>query len=283
VQAASTQPTLERLRSRGTIVLGHREAAIPFSYIVEGRPIGFSVDLCLEIVDGLRRRLNLPTLKVQWVKLQAAERLPAVQDGRVDLECGNTTVNAERRKSVAFTTPFFIAGAGVLVRSDLPAQTLTELSDRRVAVVPSTTGAKIVERANASLMRLETISVNDNAQAFAALESGRADAWITDDVLLAAYRAQAADPARYRMLDRRHTIEPLAVALRKDDPAFQSAVDAEVGALFTSGRVEALYTRWFMRPTPPRQVNLELPPSRLLREFFRFPLKLKTDVDVIIL
>jgi glutamate/aspartate transport system substrate-binding protein len=206
-----------------------------------------------------------------------------VQDGRVDLECGNTTATAERRKSVAFTTPIFIAGAGVLVRSELPAQTLAELRDRRVAVVPSTTGAKIVERANASFLRLEVTSVNDNAQAFAALESGRADAWITDDVLLAAYRAQAADPARYRLLERRHTIEPLAVALRKDDPAFDSAVGAEVAALFTSGRVEALYTRWFMRPTPPRQVNLDLPPSRLLREFFRFPLKLKTNVDVIIL
>jgi ABC-type amino acid transport substrate-binding protein len=286
--AAPITDTVAELRRRGVIRLGHREAAVPFSYLVEGRPRGYAIDLCLRLVEGLRKRLDLPNLQVQWVMLQAAERLPAVTSGRVDLECGNTTANAERRKTVAFTTPTFIAGAGVLVRSTVAGTagaeaTLRELKGRRIVVASGTTGEKIVRRANEALFGLELVTVKDNAEAFAALESDRADAWITDDVLLAAYRAQAKEPARYVLLAKRHTVEPLALMHRKGDAAFERAVDAEVSALFRSGQVEQLYQRWFQRPIPPREVNLELPPSRLLREIFRTPLKMQHEVDVIVL
>jgi ABC-type amino acid transport substrate-binding protein len=287
--AAAPKPiadTVAEMRKRGAIRLGHREAAVPFSYVIDGRPRGYAIDLCLRLVEGLRKRLDLPDLKVEWVQLAAAERLPAVTGGRVDLECGNTTANAERRKSVAFTTPTFIAGAGVLVRADVvgdAAQALRDLRGRRVAVAGGTTGEKIMKRADEALLGIATVLVKDNAEAYAALESGRADAWITDDVLLAAYRAQAKEPTRYRLLDKRHTIEPLALMHRKGDAAFERAVDAEVSALFRSGQVEQLYQRWFQRPVPPRDINLELPPSRLLKEIFRTPLKMQPEVDVIVL
>jgi ABC-type amino acid transport substrate-binding protein len=286
--AVVTEPTVNTLKRRGTILIGHREAALPFSFVVDGRPRGYAIDLCLRVVEGLRRRLDLPNLQVRFVQLQAAERLPAVISGRVDMECGNTTANAERRKSVSFTTPTFIAGAGVLVRADVAGAKRTgallrELRGRRVVVASSTTGEKILRRANEALYGLEPLIVKDNAEAFAALESNRADAWITDDVLLAAYRAQAKDPSRYLLLDKRHTIEPLALMHRKNDPVFERAVDAEVGALFRSGQVEQLYQRWFQQPIPPRDVNLDLPPSRLLREIFRMPMKMQHEVDVIVL
>ncbi len=286
--ASAPADTVATLRQRGVIRLGHREAALPFSFVVDGRPRGYAVDLCLRLVEGLRKRLDLPNLRVEWVALQAAERLPATTSGRVDLECGNTTANAERRKSVSFTTPIFIAGAGVLARADVlgAAGTETGLRDlrgRRVVVASGTTGEKILKRANESLFGLEGLVVKDNAEAFAALESGRADAWITDDVLLAAYRAQAPDPARYKLLAKRHTIEPLALMHRKQDLAFERAVDAEVQKLFASGQVEELYGRWFQRPIAPRNVNLELAPSRLLKEIFRMPLKMQHEVDVIVL
>ncbi len=283
-----TTDTVAELRQRGVIRLGHREAAVPFSYVVDGRPRGYSIDLCLRLVDALRKRLALPDLKVQWVMLQAAERLPAVSGGRVDLECGNTTANAERRKSVAFTTPTFIAGAGVLLRSSVAGSagaeaSLRGLKGRRVVVATGTTGEKILRRANEALFGLEPVLVKDNAEAFAALETDRADAWITDDVLLAAYRAQAREPGRYVLLDKRHTIEPLALMHRKGDSSFERAVDAEVSNLFRTGQVEQLYQRWFQRPIPPRDINLELPPSRLLKEIFRTPLKMQHEVDVIVL
>jgi ABC-type amino acid transport substrate-binding protein len=281
--SATAIDTLERLRKRGTILLGHREAAVPFSYLIDNQPRGYSVQLCLQVVEGLKRRLGLDKLEVQWVRLQAAERLPAVRDGRVDLECGNTTATAERRKTVAFTTPIFIAGAGVLARADSKAGTLQDLKGKRIAVAAGTTGEKVVQKANEAAYGIVPVVVKDNAEAFAALEKGQAQAWITDDVLLAAYRAQAADPALYVLLDKRHTIEPLALMMRKDDAAFERAVDSEIATLFRNGQVQALYERWFQRATPPKGVNLDLPPGRLLREIFRLPLKLQNDLDVIVL
>jgi ABC-type amino acid transport substrate-binding protein len=286
--APAVTDTIAQLRRRGSIVIGHREAALPFSYLVEAQPRGYAIDLCMQVVEGLKRRLALPALKVEWVQLQAAERVPAVVSGRVDLECGNTTATADRRKLVAFSTPTFIAGAGVLVRSDVAgpaagAFTLLGLRGKRVVVASGTTGEKIVSRANEALHGLLPVLVKDNAEAFAALESGKAEAWITDDVLLAAYRAQSADPSRYVLLDKRHTIEPLALMHRKGDAAFERAVDAEVAQLFRSGLVQLLYKRWFQQPVPPRNISLELPPSRLLKEIFRTPLKMQHEVDIIVL
>lgn len=280
--------TLARLRERGSIVLGHREAALPFSYRGDGRPQGYSVELCLQIVEGLKRRLNLPQLQVRWEMLQAAERIPAVESGRVDLECGNTTATAERRKRVSFTTPIFVAGAGVLARADAlggagAAATLLGLRGKRIVVAGGTTGEKIVRRANEAMYGLELVLVRDNAEAWAALEGGKADAWITDDVLLAAYRAQAQEPARWVLLERRHTIEPLALTYRRDDAAFERAVDAELAGLLRSGQVREQYRRWFEQPVPPRNIRLDLPPSRLLREILRTPLKMQHEVDVIVL
>jgi glutamate/aspartate transport system substrate-binding protein len=280
--------TVSELRRRGVIRLGHREQAVPFSYLVEGQPRGYAVDLCLRLVEGLRKRLDLPGLKVEWVALQPAERLPATTTGRIDLECGNTTASVERRKTVAFTAPIFIAGAGVLVRTDLAGAvgaeaTLRDLRGRRIAVSAGTNGEKVVRQANQALYGLEVVIVKDNAEAFGALQADRADAWITDDVLLASFRARAPDPKRYLLLNKRHTVEPLALMHRKDDPAFERAVDAEMSALFRSGQVEDLYQRWFQRPIPPGGQNMGLPPSRLLKEVFRMPLKMQQQVDVVVL
>lgn len=282
-EATAPPGTVAKLRRSGVILLGHRQAAVPFSYLVDGQPRGYAVDLCLRVVEGLRTRLNLPSLRVQWVPLQAADRLPAVREGRVDLECGNTTATAERRKTVSFTTPVFIAGAGVLARADARASTLQDLRGKRIAVASGTTGEKIVNRANEMLYGITPVIVKDNAEAFAAVEQGRAEAWITDDILLAAFRAQAAKPTDFVLLDKRHTIEPLALMVRKDDAAFERAVDAEMSELLRSGEIQRLYMRWFTQPIPPRNVNLELPPSRLLREIFRTPLKMQHEVDVIVL
>jgi ABC-type amino acid transport substrate-binding protein len=282
-EAAAAAGTVAKLRRSGVILLGHRQAAVPFSYLVDGQPRGYAIDLCLRVVEGLRGRLNLPALRVQWVPLQAADRLPAVREGRVDLECGNTTATAERRKAVSFTTPVFIAGAGVLARADARATTLQNLRGKRIAVASGTTGEKIVNLANEMMYGITPVIVKDNAEAFAAVEQGRAEAWITDDVLLAAFRAQAAKPTDFVLLDKRHTIEPLALMVRKDDADFERAIDGEMSELLRSGEVLRLYIRWFTQPIPPRNVNLELPPSRLLREIVRTPLKMQHEVDVIVL
>jgi ABC-type amino acid transport substrate-binding protein len=282
-RADAPADTLAKIRATGEIALGHRDAAIPFSYLVDGKPLGYTVEMCQELVKRLQTRLALPALKIKWVTLSAAQRLPAVQSGEVDLECGNTTSTVKRREVVTFTVPTFIAGAGVLTRSELGAASLADLRGKRVAVAEGTTAERVVKRANEAQLALTPVIVKDNAAAFAALEQGQAEAWITDDILLAAYRAGAKDPKRFTLLSKRHTIEPLALTLRKNDQPFEQAVDAEMKALYREGRATALYRRWFMQAIAPKGVVLDVPPSRLLRETFRQPQKVEMDTDVVVL
>lgn len=282
-QAEAPADTIAKLRSTGEIALGHRDAAVPFSFLIDGKPHGYTVEMCQELVKRLQGRLGLKDLKVKWVALSAAQRLPAVQSGEVDIECGNTTNTTKRRELVAFTPPTFIAGAGVLVRTELGVKTLADLRGKRVAVAASTTAERVVQRANEAQLALTAVIVKDNTAAFAALDSGAVEAWITDDILLAAYRAQAADPKRFELLSKRHTIEPLALTVRKNDKAFEDAVDAEMKGLYRDGRAAALYQRWFLQAIPPKGVVLDLPPSRMLRELFRQPVKVDLDSDVVVL
>jgi len=281
--AQAPADTLAKLKASGEILLGNRDAAVPFSFLIDGKPHGYTVDMCQELVKRLQVRIGLKDLKVKWVTLSAAQRLPAVQSGQVDLECGNTTNTTKRRELVSFTAPIFIAGAGVLVRSELGVKTLADLRGKKVAVAASTTAERVVQRANEAQLALTPVIVKDNAAAFAALDSGQVEAWMTDDILLAAYRAQANDPKRFELLAKRHTIEPLALTLRKNDKAFEDAVDAELKAMYREGRAVALYQRWFLQPIPPKGVVLDLPPSRMLRELFRQPVKVDLDSDVVVL
>lgn len=286
VLAAHAEPpadTLARIKSTGEIALGHRDAAIPFSFLIDGKPQGYTVDMCLELVKRLQARMGLKEIRVKWHALTAAQRLPAVQSGQVDIECGNTTNTTKRRELVSFTTPTFIAGAGVLVRSELGVKTLADLRGKRVAVAASTTAERVVQRANDSQLALTPVIVKDNAAAFAALDSGQVEAWITDDILLAAFRAQADDPKRFELLAKRHTLEPLALTVRKNDAAFEGAIDAEMKGLYRDGKAAALYQRWFQTAIPPKGVVLDLPPNRMLRELFRQPVKVDMDTDVVVL
>jgi ABC-type amino acid transport substrate-binding protein len=275
--------SIERIKQTRTINLGYRDSAVPFSYVDQGgRPMGYSVELCAKIVDGLKREWKLPDLKINWVLVQSAERLPFVREGKVDIECGNTTATAERRKQVDFTVPTFVAGSGVMVRADLNASALSDLREKKIAVVTGSTGEKILARANQAGMGLIEVPVKSNNDAFASMQAKKADAWITDDILLAAYRAQHSNPKEFKLLPRRHTIEPLALMYRKDEPEFTQKIDRELISLIYSGEVQKTYRRWFTSPVPPKGINLEVPESRFLRETWRIPTKIQADVDVIL-
>lgn len=274
---------LERIRESGTINLGHRESSLPFSYLgADKQPAGYSVELCLAIVEAIKKELKLPNLKVKWTMIQAGDRIPFVRDGKVDLECGNTTATAERRKAISFTVPIFVAGAKTLVRTDAGVRALLDLRGRNLAVTAGSSGEKIAKKANENGYDLKLLPAKDNAVAFALLESKKADGWMTDDILLASFRAQAANPTQFTLLERRHTIEPLAIAYQKDDPAFEAIVDREMLKIISRGDAKRLYERWFTQPIPPKNINIDQPMSNLLREFFRNPSKPSTDVDVVL-
>jgi glutamate/aspartate transport system substrate-binding protein len=280
---AQSPSTIERIKQTRTINLGHRDSAVPFSYLDQDkRPVGYSVELCSRIVESLKKEWKLPDLKINWVLVQSAERLPFVKDGKVDIECGNTTATAERAKQVDFTVPTFIAGSGVMVRSELKVTTLKDLRGKKIAVTAGSTGEKIIARANEASMGLVVTPVKSNSEAFAALQSRQADAWVTDDILLAAYRAQHSNPKEFELLVKRHTIEPLALMYRKGEPDFAQRVDRELITMINSGEVQKIYQRWFVSPIPPKGINLEVPASRFLRETWRIPTKIQADVDIIL-
>jgi ABC-type amino acid transport substrate-binding protein len=279
---AQSSPTIDRIYQTGAINLGYRDSAVPFSYTDQvSRPMGYSVDLCSKIIDSLKVQLKLPTLTANWVLVQASDRIEYVRSNKIDIECGNTTATIERGKLVNFTAPIFVTGAAVMVRTTSKFNTLSDLKDRKVAHVSGSTGEKIVGRANATGMGLLPLPLKSNADAFKALVSGQADAWITDAVLLSAFRATHVNPKDLRLLDRRHTTEPLALVYRKGDPEFDRLISRTLAVLINSGEVQRSYDKWFMSPIPPSGGNLEVPAGRLLRESWKVPTKVQADTDVI--
>jgi ABC-type amino acid transport substrate-binding protein len=271
--AAPVVTTVERIVSTNTIRVGHREAAIPFSYVdpATKRPIGYAIDLCMRVIDTVKKDLKLPRLKIEYVQLAAAERLPALLDGRVDIECGNTTNTKARREQVAFTVPHFLTGAKILSKTATDIDSLSELEGKKVAIAKGTTAEGLITNYNsATRSPIQMLLVKDNAEAFAAVKDDKASAWMTDDILLFSYRANQDKPTDWMLNPRLLSVEPLAIAMRKD-PAWQKLVDTAMTHIIIDGEISAIYSKWFMQPTPPRNVTLNVPMSNVLRASFLAP------------
>lgn len=270
---AQAAGTLEKVVEKGGITLGYRESSLPFSYLDgDKKPVGYSVDLCLKVVDALRRELKRPELAVRYVPVTSATRIPALLAGDIDLECGSTTSSAERRKQVAFTIPTFIAVTRLLVNEASGIRSIYDLAGKTVVTTKGATSEKFFGELNRDrTLRAELILGKEHAESFALLESGKADAFVMDDVLLYSLRAEAREPQKFAVTRDTLTIEPLALMLRKDDPGFKRIVDAEVTRLINSNEINALYKRWFETPIPPKQINLRLPMGYLLRDSFKAP------------
>jgi glutamate/aspartate transport system substrate-binding protein len=271
--AVHAGPVLERIKQTGKLTIGHRESSVPFSYFdADKRPVGYAIDLCLRIGEAVRRNLQLPRLSIDFVPVTSANRIPMVAEGKVDLECGSTTNNAERRQQVAFTVPHYIAGARIMVRSDSPIETLAGFEGRKLVSTKGTTPLKAVEAANRErLMRINVLEAPDHAKAVEMVEKGEADGFVMDDVLLYGLIAGRPDPSKLKVVGKFLTIEPLAIMLSKDDAAFKKLVDDEMKRLIASREAHAIYERWFLQPIPPRGTSLNLPKNYLLRDFWKYP------------
>ncbi|MEN9630833.1 MAG: amino acid transporter substrate-binding protein [Pseudomonadota bacterium] len=265
-------PVLERIASTRRIVLAHRESSVPFSYVDQGKPVGYAVDLCLRLAEVVRRHLKLDKLEVAHLQVMAANRIDAIAQGKADLECGSTTNNAERRQKVAFTVPHFIAGARFLVRADSTINDLAGFEGRKLVSTKGTTPLKAVQAANSErLLRINVLEVPDHARGLEMVEKGEADGFVMDDVLLYGLRASRADPGKLKVVGKFLNIEPLAIMLSRDDPEFKRLVDDEMKRLIRSREAHALYERWFLQPIPPRKAALDLPMSYLLKDFWKYP------------
>lgn len=250
--------TLAKLRRTGTITLGVRDGSVPFSYLGDNQQYqGYSVDLCMKVVDALKRRLGLPGLRVVMNPVTSANRIALMANGTIDLECGSTTNNVERQRQVAFAPTMFVVSNRLLVKKGSGIRSLADMKGKTLVVTAGTTTHKQMAMLNRERGLGMTILVGkDHPESFLMLETGRAAAHANDDILLAAQVAGARRPGNFEILPEALSVEPYAIMMRRGDPAFKQAVDAALVQIYRSDEFQRIYNKWFMSPIPPRGINL---------------------------
>jgi ABC-type amino acid transport substrate-binding protein len=264
--SAQAATTLEKLQQTGTIRIGHRESSVPHSYLVGTRPMGFSMDICEQVVQDLRKQLKKPDLKVEYVPVTSANRIPLVQNGTVDLECGSTTNNAVRQQQVSFAVNTFYTGTRLLAKKSSAITGYADLKGKPVVSTSGTTNLLVMRKYSAEKgLDISLMAGKDHADAMLMVEVDRAVAFAMDDILLYGLVANAKNPADWKVVGEALQVEPYAMMMRKDDPKFKAAVDGTIKRLVKSGEFEAIYNKWFLAPIPPRMVPLNVPMSQELR------------------
>ena len=262
--------TLKKIKDNKTMTLGYRESSIPFSYVNKvGEPIGYSIDLCNAVVDEVSKELEGVEIAVKYKKVTAETRIPAVQSGEVDLECGSTTANFERKKKVAFSPIFFVAGTKLLVPRSSGISSYLDLRDKAVVVTAGTTNEAAVRAiSDKQHLGIKFLVGTDHTESFAMLKEGKADAFATDDVLLYGLVATARSGDQYQVVGEYLSYDPYGLMYRKDDPDFAAIVDRTFSRLAQSRELVQLYNKWFQQRLPTGE-TLDLPMSLQLDEIFR--------------
>ncbi len=266
--------TLKKIKDTGAITIGYRETSIPFSYLDENnKPVGFAMDICARIVSAVKKELGDDKIATKYVSVTSSTRIPLIANGTVDLECGSTTNNAERAKQAAFTNAHFLSESKYVTRK---ASNINSIADLKGKTVISTAGTTNIKQANerniADKLGMTILSAKDHAEAFLNVQTGRAVAFIMDDILLASFVANAKDPGEYVIsTDAFSKAEPYGIMLPKDDAPFKKLVDDATATVFKS-EGPALYKKWFESPIPPKGVNLNLPLSAAMKKQLESPI-----------
>ena len=266
--------TLKKVKDTGTITIGYRDSSIPFSYLDDNqKPIGFAIDICRVIVDGVKAELKLDKLQVEFTPVTSSTRIPLLANGTIDLECGSTTNNPERLKQVAFTNTHFLTATRFVSKKAAKLDSIDDLKGKSVASSSGTTNIKQLTEANAARnLGINIIPAKEHAESFLMVETDRAVAAVLDDILLASFVAGSKDPDAYVIsTDAFSKPEPYGIMMRKDDPAFKKVVDATTAALYTSADGLKLYDKWFMQKIPPKGLNLNTPIGAELKHEFSKP------------
>jgi ABC-type amino acid transport substrate-binding protein len=271
---AQVQPTLQKIKNTGAVTIGARQDALPFSYLdANKRPIGYGIEICNEIVARLKTELKLPPVRVDYVPVTAASRWETVKSGKADLECGFSVNNPERRKDAGYAMPYFFAGPRILTKAKSGIKDFADLSGKKVATAKGANAVPILRKRieEGRLRDTQVIETATYEESMAMLEKGQADALVTIDNLLYAYKATAAKPEDYIVTGDFLVLEAVAIVLRKDDIEFKKAVDRTLAGMMIEGVVGKLYSKWFLTPIPPHNVALGIPMSPLLRDQLRWP------------
>ena len=272
--ASEFSATLKKITTNQQISVGYRDASVPFSYIGDqsGKPMGYSVDLTHRIVERIREHTGLTNLRVKYRLVTSQTRIPLVQNGTVDLECGSTGVTAERQKQVAFSYGFIYVKGQLLTAQDSGVNGFSDLKGKNVVTTAGTTNERFLKRYNAEHQsNMFVISARDHGEAFKMLETGRAVAFYMDDALLYGERAKARDPHRWVVVGKEQSREIYSCMVRKDDPQFLAVVNQTLGDLYRSGQINGIYQRWFEQPIAPNGLNLEFPMTSELKAIIAQP------------
>ena len=273
-QAEELSGTLKKVADNGTITLGYRDASVPFSYLGDnsGQPMGYSVELAGKVVERLKSTLGKPELKVKYNLVTSQTRIPLVQNGTVDIECGSTTNNEERQKQVDFSVGIFEVGTRLLSKKTANIKDFDDLKGKNVVTTAGTTSERLLKAMNADKkMGMNIISAKDHGESFMMLESGRAVAFMMDDALLYGEMAKAKKPDDWVVGGTPQSFEIYGCMVRKGDAAFKKVVDKAITDTYASGEVNKIYDKWFTQPIPPKGLNLNFPMSEELKKLIASP------------
>ncbi len=273
--ASAQEPTgtLKKIKESGSITIGHRDASIPFSYYDDKQqPVGYTLEMCSRIVDAIKAQLKLPKIDVKYQLVTSATRIPLMANGTIDIECGSTTNNLERQKQVWFATTHFVTANRFVAKKSSNVKKLTDLKGKTVVSTAGTTNIKWATEENAKQnLGMSVVSANGHSESFLMVETGRAVAFFMDDILLYSLVANSKTPADFMISEEAYTVEPYGIMVRKDDAAFKKVVDGAIAGLYKSGQINPIYEKWFLKPIPPKGINLNVPISAQFKRVIAKP------------
>jgi glutamate/aspartate transport system substrate-binding protein len=265
--------TLKKAKDTGAFTIGYRESSIPFSYLDDKQqPIGYAMDLCMKVFDAVKAELKMPNLKLNLQSVSSSNRIPLLQNGTIDLECGSTTNSVDRQKQVSFGPTYFVINVSAAVKKSSGIKSMADLAGKTISTTSGTTAVPLLKQYEKTKSAdIKEIYGKDHAESFLLLTQDRVAAFVMDDILLAGQIANSSNPGEYMILPESLRTEPYSMMLRKDDPQFKALVDKTIDGVMKSGEIHKIYAKWFTSPIPPKNVNLNFPETASLKEAFANP------------
>ena len=271
-EAPAAIDTIKKIKDTGKVIVGHRESSIPHSYLVDGKPVGYSMDVCAAIVDELKKELNLPNLTVEYKSVTSATRIPEIQAGNIDMECGTTTNSKKRQEQVAFSINHYATEVRMVVKKGSNIKGIADLDGKAVVTTTGTTSDKYIKQGEQSAkVNVTNIFGKDHADSFAQVESGAAAAFFMDDNILAGLIATSKNPNDFEIVGPVLSTEPYGIMLNKGDAAMKKIADTAVLEMIKSGAMEKAYVKWFQSPIPPKGVNMNWKMNDTMKKILSAP------------
>ena len=273
VGVAHAQDTLKKIKDSGSATMGVRESSGALAFTLgDGKYTGFHYDVCQRVLADVQKQLGMAKLDIKYQPVTSQNRIPLVQNGTVDIECGSTTNNATRQKDVAFAPTLYVEEVRIAVKANSGITSISQLNGKSVATTTGTTSVQTLRKnEKATGVDFKEVFGKDHSDSFLLLESGRADAFVMDGQILAGLISKSKNPADYKIVGEVLSVEPIAIMFRRDDPAFKKAVDDSIIAMVKSGEVAKLYDKWFMQPIPPANTKVGLPATEATKAAWANP------------